>query len=97
MKRLVEFCEQYLSDNLTAENATFALVLADQHTAPLLRHRSLMFVAANGPAVMATEGWRHLCASRPSLLQELFFAASAALPPGSAPLPPPRASLPAGL
>lgn len=82
----MDACERYLATHLDVDNAAFSLTLAEQHSAPLLRHRSLNFVAVNAAAVMRTEGWAHLVAARPALVQDILVAASAAIPAGALPL-----------
>lgn len=75
--RLRGLCERFLARALAADNAAFTLTLADQHSAPGLRAAALRFIAGNVAAVVATEGWRHLVAARPALVEECLLVASA--------------------
>jgi hypothetical protein len=62
-------------------NAAFTLTLADQHGAVALRHTALAFVAEHVVAVMKTEGWAHLKAARPLLMEALIQTMATGAPP----------------
>jgi speckle-type POZ protein len=67
-------CEEKLSNGATVETAATTLALAEQHGCPRLRARCVEVVAANLDAVMATEGYKHLMASSPLVMNDLLRA-----------------------
>jgi hypothetical protein len=69
------------------DNAAFTLTLAEQHGAAALKDAALRFVASNAVAVMATEGWRHLKAASPALVDAAVITAVTGAPPAPAPAP----------
>ena len=79
--RLRSICERFLSGTLSVENAAFTLTLAEQHSAGALRNAALRFVAKNAVAVMKTEGWAHLKASSPALVDAALFTSATGEPP----------------
>ena len=52
-------------------NAAHTLTLAEQHGSKALKDAALRFVAANAVAVMRTDGWKHMAASRQGLKDEV--------------------------
>ena len=70
LPRLRAICEHTLSNQLDVANVAHTLTLAEQHGARSLKVAALRFVAANAVAVMKTDGWAHMAASRPALLSE---------------------------
>jgi speckle-type POZ protein len=100
LRRLFSICEHALCSALAADNVATTLTLADQHGAAALKRAALCCAAANAADVLASPGWAHLLAARPSLLTPVLHtmlmgappdAAAAALePPGAPPdVPPP--------
>ena len=86
LPRLRAICENTLAESLSVANAAFTLTLAEQHGAAALKDAALRFVASNAVAVMATEGWRHLKAASPALVDAAMITAVTGAPP--APVPP---------
>uniref|UniRef100_A0A0E0EIY0 BTB domain-containing protein n=1 Tax=Oryza meridionalis TaxID=40149 RepID=A0A0E0EIY0_9ORYZ len=64
-------CEEKLIAGATVETAATTLALAEQHGCPRLKARCVEVVAANLDAVMATEGYKHLMASSPLVMNDL--------------------------
>jgi speckle-type POZ protein len=86
LPRLRAICENTLAESLSVDNAAFTLTLAEQHGAAALKDAALRFVASNAVPVMATEGWRHLKAASPALVDAAMITAVTSAPP--APVPP---------
>jgi speckle-type POZ protein len=86
LPRLRAICENTLAESLSVDNAAFTLTLAEQHGAAALKDAALRFVASNAVAVMATEGWRHLKAASPALVEAAMMTLATGAPP--APVPP---------
>ena len=82
--RLFAICENALRDALTVDNAAITLTLADQHGATALKRATLAWIIPHTVEVMATDGWRHLVASRPSLTEVLLHTVATGLPPPEA-------------
>jgi speckle-type POZ protein len=87
LPRLRAICENTLAESLSVDNAAFTLTLAEQHGAAALKDAALRFVASNAVAVMATEGWRHLKAASPALVEAAMITAVTGAPPVPAPAP----------
>jgi speckle-type POZ protein len=85
LDRLRTICERKLADALNVENAAFTLTLAEQHRASALRNKALRFVAQNAVAVTKTEGWAHLRASSPALVDAAIITIATGEPPESRP------------
>jgi speckle-type POZ protein len=84
LPRLFAICEAALSDSLCVENAALTLTLADQHGATALKRATLSWMTNHVAEVMATDGWRHLSAAAPALVQELLLTMANGKPPGDA-------------
>lgn len=72
--RLRDMCEEALVEGMNAENATSALVLADQHNAATLRRTAIDFIAEHGSEVTETPGWHALTVNRADLVTEVVRA-----------------------
>ena len=81
LPRLRSICERKLISGLSIESVAFTLTLAEQHSATALRDAALRFVAKNTVAVIATEGWAHLKASSPALVDAAMITAATGVPP----------------
>jgi speckle-type POZ protein len=81
LARLRAICERKLADALNVENAAFTLTLAEQHSASGLRTAALRFVAKNAVEVTKTEGWAHLKASSPALVEAALLTSATGVPP----------------
>lgn len=80
LDRLKVICEQRLALGIDIKTAASTLALAEKHNCSGLRAKCIEFIAGtsaeNLEAVMATEGFRHLEASSPSVLTELLKTAN---------------------
>jgi speckle-type POZ protein len=72
--RLKLACEDRLFDGVSVDTAATTLALAEQHGCCHLKARCVELIAANLEAVMATEGYKHLTASCPSVMDDLLMA-----------------------
>ena len=74
--RLKLFCEDRLYDGVNVETAAATLALAEQHgcSHSHLKAKCVELIAANLEAAMATEGYSHLMASCPSVMNDLLKA-----------------------
>jgi speckle-type POZ protein len=72
--RLRLMCEERLCGWIDVQSVATTLVLAEQHQCAQLKDACLGFVAWRGvlPAVMETEGFKHLKASCPAILEEIL-------------------------
>ncbi|WVZ90306.1 hypothetical protein U9M48_036616, partial [Paspalum notatum var. saurae] len=79
LDRLKAICERRLSLGIDVGTAASTLALAEQHGCERLKADCIDFIAGGSPenlhAVLATEGYKHLEASNPSVLTELFKVA----------------------
>lgn len=73
--RLKVVCEDRLFDGVSVDTAASTLAcLAEQHGCYHLKAKCVEVIAANLEAVMATEGYKHLTASCPSVMDDLLMA-----------------------
>ncbi|CAM0909316.1 unnamed protein product [Alopecurus aequalis] len=75
MDRLKLICEAKLSSGISVDTAATTLALAEQHNCPQLKAKCVRFIVKSPAvldAVLATEGYRHLEASCPSVLADLL-------------------------
>ena len=70
--RLKTMCEIYLYNNLTIENVTNVLILADAHFSRKLKAKAIEFINENPKKVFATEGYKSMGKSHPHLLDECY-------------------------
>ncbi|XP_062227709.1 BTB/POZ and MATH domain-containing protein 1-like [Phragmites australis] len=77
LDRLKSMCEDELCNGLSVETAATTLALAEQHGCSRLKDGCVEHIAANLDAVMATEGYKHLMASFPSVMNDLLRAVRA--------------------
>ncbi|CAN6177182.1 unnamed protein product [Urochloa humidicola] len=78
LDRLKLICEGKLSGGVDVDTAAKTLALAGQHNCSLLKSKCVDFIARSPEtleAVLATDGYRHLAQSCPSVLAELLMAA----------------------
>lgn len=57
---LKTLCEQQLSKSLKVENAAHMLQFAHMHNTPMLKRRTLRFIAIHGAEVRATKEWEEI-------------------------------------
>ncbi|GJN20627.1 hypothetical protein PR202_gb08027 [Eleusine coracana subsp. coracana] len=73
VERLKLICEDKLSKNIDVPRVAIILTLAEQHNCIVLKKLCLDFLSApaNLKAVMATDGFKHLSTSCPSIKKDL--------------------------
>ena len=82
LPRLRAIAERKLETSLNVETAAFTLTLAEQHGSSALKDAALRFIAKNATGVLATEGWAHLKAASPALVDAVMLTlATGVLPP----------------
>ncbi|KAL6874011.1 hypothetical protein ACP4OV_014093 [Aristida adscensionis] len=74
LDRLKLMCEDKLCDGAGVATAATILALAEQHGCSRLKARCVELVAGNLDGVMATEGYKHLMASCPSVMGDILMA-----------------------
>ncbi|RCV23045.1 hypothetical protein SETIT_4G267600v2 [Setaria italica] len=72
LKRLKKICVEKICTTMNVDTVATTLALAEQHGCSKLKARCMKFTLANLSAVSATEGYKHLEASCPSVLTELL-------------------------
>ncbi|KAF7111028.1 hypothetical protein CFC21_111078 [Triticum aestivum] len=75
LDRLKLVCESKLSGGISVDTAATSLALAEQHNCPQLKAKCVQFIVRNREvldAVLATEGYKYLAASCPSVLSDLL-------------------------
>ncbi|XP_066375175.1 BTB/POZ and MATH domain-containing protein 2-like [Miscanthus floridulus] len=72
--RLKLACEDRLHDGVSVDTVATTLALAEQHGCYRLKAKCVELIAANLEAVMATDGYKHLTASCPSVMDDLLMA-----------------------
>ncbi|VAI92232.1 unnamed protein product [Triticum turgidum subsp. durum] len=78
LDRLKQICEGKLSDGISVDTAATTLALAEQHNCPQLKVKCVDFIVSTPAildAVLATDGYKHLEASCPTVLPELLKSA----------------------
>ncbi|CAN6163134.1 unnamed protein product [Urochloa humidicola] len=78
LDRLKLICEGKVADGIVIDTAAMTLVLAEQHNCSLLKAKCVDFIARSREtldAVLATDGYKHIVESCPSVLTELLKAA----------------------
>ncbi|CAM0877990.1 unnamed protein product [Alopecurus aequalis] len=78
LDRLKMICETKLSDSINAGTAATILAFAEQHNCSQLKAKCIDFIVGTPDIldeVLATDGYTHLVASRPSVLRELLMSA----------------------
>ena len=74
LAKLKTMCEIFLHNNLTLENVTNVLVLAECHFSTKLKAKAIEFINANPKKVFATEGYKSMGKSHPHLLDKCYQA-----------------------
>ena len=72
LEHLKKFSQLEMIKDLCVEQAAKYLVLADLHTADLLKKKTIEFISRNAAAVIKTEGWKQLVKSYAHLAAEIF-------------------------
>ncbi|KAL5200182.1 hypothetical protein ABZP36_021385 [Zizania latifolia] len=79
LERLKLICESKLMERIDADTVSTTLALAEQHNCSHLKAKCVKFIAGGRPenldAVLATDGYKHLEASCPSVLTDLLKVA----------------------
>lgn len=83
---LKAMCERSLCAQVTVASAAELLLLADQHSADLLKASAMDMILTRAHDVMATPGWKTLSQQRPHILAEAF-GRLATSPPQQSPAP----------
>lgn len=79
---LKAMCEVFLCSTVSVENATDLLLLADMHSAKLLKARVLRLIQSQAEDVMLTSSWKLISLTHPNLIIEALAAlASQKVPP----------------
>lgn len=65
-------CEEILFKNLTVEDATKVLIMADMYAANELKSNTISFIVANSKEVVETATWNDMVVSHPKLFNEVF-------------------------
>ena len=65
-------CQEQMCRKLTTKNAPKFLVLADMHTADLLKDRCIDFINKNSSNVIKTDSWKDMVESHPHLAAEIY-------------------------
>jgi speckle-type POZ protein len=72
LQRLKLICEENLCGCIDTNSVVTTLVLADQHSCQGLKEKCFEFLKSTGlNALIATDGFNHLCTSCPAVLEEL--------------------------
>ncbi|XP_060219304.1 speckle-type POZ protein-like [Meriones unguiculatus] len=74
-------CENALCRDLSVENATDTLILADLHSAEQLKMQALDFITLHTSEVSETSRWKVMVDFHPHLLTEAFHALASAQRP----------------
>jgi speckle-type POZ protein len=75
LDRLKLICESNLSGGISVDTAATTLALAEQHNCSQLKAKCAEFIISTPAvldAVLATEGYKHLAASCPSVMADLL-------------------------
>merc|ERR1712150_448874 len=72
MGSLVNLCAQMLKDNLTVENVSEILQVADSRGLAHLRQHCMDAIAANPGQIRKTDGFRQLALKYPELMLDVF-------------------------
>ncbi len=71
VEELVESCEEIIIKNMTVENCSEILLVADSVQSKPFKDRVIGFVSANIKAVMKTLGWKTMKTEKPDLALEV--------------------------
>merc|ERR1719348_1401856 len=71
LKPLKEHCERLMAGGVTIENCLDYLVMADLHSALMLKSVVMEFVVENGEEVADKGEWKEILADHPKLLAEV--------------------------
>ena len=74
LDRLKAMCEKQLYANLSIENASRVLILADLHNANQLKDQTIDFLNKNATVIKKTSGYKKMFKSHPYLIAEAFDA-----------------------
>ncbi|KAM3213908.1 hypothetical protein ACQJBY_066375 [Aegilops geniculata] len=76
LQRLKFICEKQLSELIGVSSVASTLALAERHHCRGLKEACIEFIQAQSPSclqtIMATDGWEHIIATYPSVLNELI-------------------------
>ncbi|XP_048540084.1 BTB/POZ and MATH domain-containing protein 2-like [Triticum urartu] len=76
LQRLKFICEKQLSELIGVRSVTSTLAMAERHHCRGLKEACIKFILVQSPSclqtIMATDGWEHIIATYPSVLNELI-------------------------
>jgi speckle-type POZ protein len=70
LDRLKLICEDTLCSNLSVDNSTHILILADLYNAHSLKAEAINFITSHATEVAETDGWKNMLKYCPSLVSE---------------------------
>lgn len=70
IRELLDFCEAFMSRNLTAENVPYIMVLAHLHDCPELKQQAMEFFSSSAGRVMESPAWDEVVAAHPALVND---------------------------
>jgi speckle-type POZ protein len=74
LNRLKLICEDTLCSNLSVDNSSYILILADLYNAHSLKAEAINFIISHATEVTETDGWKNMLKHCPSLVSEAFTA-----------------------
>ena len=74
LNRLKIICEVFMGKNLTKDNVTDILIVADAHCSTLLKTQALEFINTHIKDVQDTNGYKSMRKSHPQLIEECYNA-----------------------
>ena len=74
LDRLKIICEVFIAKNLTKDNVTDILIVADTHCSMLLKTQALEFINTHIKDVKNTDGYKSMRKSHPQLIEECYNA-----------------------
>ncbi|XP_028617693.1 TD and POZ domain-containing protein 2-like [Grammomys surdaster] len=78
LEGLIVMCEDALCRNLSVENVSHTLILADIHSREELKAQVLDFISLHASEVSETSGWKSVVESHPHLMAEAFLSLASA-------------------
>ena len=74
LDRLKIICEIFIGKNMTKNNVTDILIVANAHRSTLLKAQAIEFIATHMKDVMDTDGYKSTRKSHPDLIEECYNA-----------------------
>ena len=73
LDRLKIICEVFIGENMTKDNVTDILIVADAHRSTMLKTKALEFISTHMKNVMNTNGYKSMLESHRGLIGECFI------------------------